>query len=390
MIEPADRVKQLPPYLFVEIDRKIREVREKGMDVIKLGIGDPDSSTPEYIMERMVQEVRDPKNHSYPPDEGLHEFKEAVAQYYRERHNVKLDPGAEVLPLIGSKEGIAHVHFAFVNPGDINLVPDPGYPVYGIGTLFAGGESYRMPLREENDYFPALEEIPEEVLEKAKLLFINYPNNPTGAVATPEFLERVVAFARKNNILICHDAAYSELAFDGFRPMSLLEVEGARDVGIEFNSLSKTFNMTGWRIGYAVGNGEALEALSRFKTNIDSGFFQAVQYAGVEALTNPRRDSFIEELRQLYQERRDVVADGLNKMGWNISPPKASFYFWAPVPEGYTSQGFVSKVLEETGVVVTPGSGFGKYGEGYFRIALTVEVSRLKEAMSRLGEAISF
>jgi len=390
LIEPADRVKQLPPYLFVEIDRKIKEVKEKGMDVIKLGIGDPDSSTPDYIVERMVEEVRKPRNHSYPPDEGLVDFKEAVAQYYQERHGVKLDAVKETLPLIGSKEGIAHVHFAFVNPGDVNLVPDPGYPVYGIGTLFAGGESYKMPLREENNYFPALEEIPGDVLEKAKLLFINYPNNPTGAVATKDFFERVVDFARKHNLLICHDAAYSELAFDDYHPMSILEIDGARDVAIEFNSLSKTFNMTGWRIGYAVGNGEALEALSRFKTNIDSGFFTAVQYAGVEALTNPRRDAFIKEMQKLYQERRDVVAEGLKNMGWPIEPPKASFYFWAPVPEGYTSQSFVTKILEETGVVVTPGSGFGEYGEGYFRIALTVDVPRLKEAMSRLSEAISF
>ncbi len=389
MIEPADRVKKLPPYLFVEIDRKIREVQEKGVDVIKLGIGDPDSPTPDYIVERMVKEVQNPRNHSYPPDEGLDDFKVAVAQYYRERHGVDLHPESETLPLIGSKEGIAHVHFAFVDPGDINLVPDPGYPVYGIGTLFAGGETYRMALLEENNYFPVLEDIPEDVLKRAKLLFINYPNNPTGAVATQEFFEHAVEFARKYNLLICHDAAYTELAFDGFRPMSILEVDGAGDVAIEFNSLSKTFNMTGWRIGYAVGNARALETLSRFKTNVDSGFFQAIQYAGVEALTNSRRDSFIGELQKLYQERRDVVARGFIEMGWKVNPPKGSFYFWAPVPEGYTSQSFVTKVLEETGVVLTPGRGFGEFGEGYFRIALTVSASRLEEAMSRLGTAIN-
>ena len=390
MIEPADRVKKLPPYLFVEIDKKIKEVKEKGMDVIKLGIGDPDTPTPDYIIDRMVEEVRKPRNHTYPPDEGLDEFKEAVAQYYRQGHGVNLDPATETLPVIGSKEGIAHVHFAFVNPGDVNLVPDPGYPVYGKGTLFAGGEPYLMPLKEENNYYPVLEDIPADVLKKAKLLFINYPNNPTGAVATEDFFKRVIEFARKHNLLICHDAAYSELAFDNYQPMSILEVEGAREVAIEFNSLSKTFNMTGWRIGYAVGNAEALDTLSRFKTNIDSGLFQAIQYTGVEALTNPRRDVFIKEMQQMYQERRDVVAAGLKKMGWTVEPPQASFYFWAPVPAGHTSQSFVTKVLEETGVVVTPGSGFGEYGEGYFRIALTVDVPRMEEAMSRLEKAIRF
>lgn len=389
MIEPADRINKLPRYLFAEIDKKIREALDKGVDVIRLGIGDPDSPTPDYIIERMEKEIREAGNHRYPPDEGLEEFKEAVAEYYEQRHGVKLEAATEVLPLIGSKEGIANIHFAFVNPGDVNLVPDPGYPVYGIGTLFAGGEAYKMPLLAENNYFPVLEDIPEEVARKAKLLFINYPNNPTGAVASREFFERVVHFARKHNILVCHDAAYSELAYDDFRPLSLMEVDGAKEVGIEFNSLSKTFNMTGWRIGYAVGNAQALEVLSRFKTNIDSGLFKAIQYTGIEALCNPARDRFISDLQKLYQERRDVVMEGLKDMGWSINPPKGSFYVWVPVPSGFTSQDFVSKILEETGVVVTPGRGFGEHGEGYFRIALTVDAARMKEAMTRMSKVIT-
>lgn len=390
MIEAADRIKQLPRYLFAEIDKKIREALDKGVDVIRLGIGDPDSPTPDYIIERMAREIRDAKNHRYPPDEGLDDFKEAVAEYYHQRHGVNLEASREVLPLIGSKEGIANIHFAFVNPGDLNLVPDPGYPVYGIGTLFAGGEAYRMPLLEENNYYPVLEDIPEDVAQKAKLLFINYPNNPTGAVATKEFFERVIHFARKNNILVCHDAAYSELAYDDFRPLSLMEIDGAREVGIEFNSLSKTFNMTGWRIGYAVGNAQALEVLSRFKTNIDSGLFKAIQYTGVEALCNLARDDFIRNLQKMYQERRDVVMEGLTEMGWSISPPKGSFYVWAPVPAGFTSQDFVGKILEETGVVITPGRGFGEHGEGYFRIALTVDAERMREAMIRMSKVTGY
>jgi LL-diaminopimelate aminotransferase len=388
MIEPAQRIKQLPRYLFAEIDKKIREALDKGVDVIRLGIGDPDTPTPDYIIERMSREIREPGNHRYPPDEGLPEFKEAVADYYGERHHVSLQAGSEVLPLIGSKEGIANIHFAFVNPGDLNIVPDPGYPVYGIGTTFAGGEVYRMPLLEENNFLPVLEDIPEQAAHKAKLLFINYPNNPTGAAAPEEFFERVVAFARKYNVLVCHDSAYSEVAYDGYRPLSFLEIDGAKEVGIEFNSLSKTFNMTGWRIGYAVGNAQALEVLSRFKTNVDSGVFKAIQYTGVEALRNPARTDFINGLQKLYQERRDAAMEGLKSMGWSITPPKAGFYIWAPVPKGYTSQDFVGEVLEKTGVVITPGRGFGEHGEGYFRIALTVDVTRIREAFSRLKNFI--
>ncbi len=390
MIEAAERIKQLPRYLFAEIDRKIREAREKGVDVIKLGIGDPDTPTPEYIINRMAGEIREPRNHCYPPDEGLPEFMEAVARYYQRRHGVDLEPARQVLPLIGSKEGIANINFAFVNPGDVNLVPDPGYPVYSIGTRFAGGEVYRMPLLEKNNYLPVLEDIPPAVADKAKLLYLNYPNNPTGAVADEGFFRKAVEFARNHNLLICHDAAYTELAYDGYRPMSILEVPGAAEVAIEFNSLSKPFNMTGWRIGYATGNAHALEVLSRFKTNVDSGFFRAIQYTGVEALDNPAAQEHIAAMQSMYQQRRDVVVEALKSMGWDINPPRASFYVWAPVPEGYSSQDFVSMILEKTGVVVTPGRGFGEYGEGYFRIALTVDVDRMKEAMARLGSTVKF
>ncbi len=390
MIEPAQRIRQLPRYLFAEIDRKIREKVSEGVDVIRLGIGDPDQPTPAYIVEKMAEEVRKPGNHRYPPDEGLPAFKEAVARYYGRRYGVELDPATQVLPLIGSKEGIANIHFAFVNPGDLNLVPDPGYPVYGIGTGFAGGETYRMPLLEKNGYLPVPEDIPEEVARRAKLLFLNYPNNPTGAVADKDFFKRIAEFARRYNILVCHDAAYTDLAYDDYRPPSFMEVEGAADVGIEFNSLSKPFNMTGWRIGYAVGNKEVLEVLSRFKTNIDSGLFSAIQYTGAEALDNPEADAHILSMQNIYRERRDIVVEALRKMGWNLDAPRAGFYVWAPVPEGYTSQDFVSMILDKTGVVVTPGRGFGEFGEGYFRIALTVDTSRLKEAMNRLGSGFTY
>jgi LL-diaminopimelate aminotransferase len=386
----AERIRLLPRYLFAEIDKKVKAAQERGIDVIKLGIGDPDSPTPDYIVKRMQEEVAKPRNHTYPPDEGLKEFREAVADYYRRRHGVELDPQKEIVPLIGSKEGIAHISFCFTDPGDVNLVPDPGYPVYGIGTLFAGGVPQFMPLLKERHFLPDLRSVPVETARRAKLFFLNYPNNPTGAVATREFFAEVVDFARKYNLLVCHDAAYNEIAFDDYRPVSFLEVPGGKDVAIEFGSLSKTFNMTGWRIGYAVGNSTAVEALYRFKTNVDSGLFQAIQYAGVEAFTNPQMGPFLERLRELYRRRRDIVVRALQEAGWDLEAPKATFYVWAPIPAGYSSQEFVTYLLEETGVVVTPGRGFGKFGEGYFRIALTVNEERLQEAMERIKNAIRF
>ncbi len=390
MVKKAQRIEKLPPYLFAEIDKKIREALDKGVDVIKLGIGDPDRPTPKYIVDRMKAEAALTRNHSYPPDEGLLEFREAVCRYYARRFGVDLDPNKEIIVLIGSKEGIAHISACYVNPGDLNLVPDPGYPVYSIGTLFAGGEVYRMPLLEENDYLPDLEKIPEEAASRAKLMFLNYPNNPTGAVSSKELFEKVVQFARRNDIVVCHDSAYLDIAFDGYRPLSFLETPGAKEVGIEFGSLSKPFNMTGWRLGYAVGCADVLEALYRYKTNIDSGNFKAVQYTGVEALDNPASDEHVLNMQQMYKERRDVVVRALQEAGCPLSVPKASFYVWAPVPEGFTSQDFVAYLLEKTGVVVTPGRGFGEYGEGYFRIALTVEVERLKEAMERIKKVVKY
>ena len=386
----AERIRKLPRYLFAEIDKKVKIARDKGVDVISLGIGDPDSPTPDYIIKRIQEEVAKPVNHSYPPDEGMAEFREAVAAYYLRRHGVELDPQHEIVPLIGSKEGIAHIAFCFTDPGDVNLVPDPGYPVYSIGTLFAGGLPQLMPLLQENNFIPDLNNIPVEAARRAKLLYLNYPNNPTGAVASREFISEAVQYARDYNLIICHDAAYSEIAFDDYRPISFLEVEGGKDVAIEFGSLSKTFNMTGWRLGYAVGNRTAVEALYRFKTNVDSGVFKAVQQAGVEALTNPQMEPFIDGLRALYQRRRDIAVQGLNEAGWDLRPSRGTFYLWAPVPEGYSSTDFVSMILEQTGVVLTPGRGFGKYGEGYFRIALTVGEQRLQEAMQRIKDTVKF
>ncbi len=389
-MEVADRIKTLPRYLFAEIDKKIKETAAKGVDIIKLGIGDPDMPTPSFIVDSMKEEVAKPENHDYPPDEGLLVFRQAVADYYKDRFQVEIDSQREVIPLIGSKEGIAHISFCYTNPGDFNLVPDPGYPVYGISTLFAGGKVHNIPLLEENDYYPQFSKIPDNVAAKAKLLFLNYPNNPTGAVASMDFFREAVEFAKKYDVLICHDSAYSEIFYPEYTPPSILAVPGAKDVALEFGSLSKPFNMTGWRIGYAVGNQKAAEALYRFKTNVDSGIFKAVQHAGVVALTNPQSKLFLADLRKMYQGRRNVVIKALREMGCPVQEPKASFYVWAPVPKGYTSQEFVSKVLEETGVVVTPGNGFGEKGEGYFRIALTVDEKRMQEAMNRIKEKVSW
>lgn len=389
-IQPAERIEKLPRYLFAEIDKKIRAAVEKGVDVIKLGIGDPDQPTPDYIVRRAMEEVAKPANHTYPPDEGLTEFKQAVARFYKDRHGVELDPEREVCVLLGSKEGIAHISACFVNPGDVNIVPDPGYPVYSIGTMFAGGDVYRMPLLAENNFLPDLKAIDPEVAQRAKLMFLNYPNNPTGAEAPPEFFADVAAFAKKNNIIVCHDQAYSEIAYDGYKPLSFLEAPGGKDVGIEFGSLSKTFNMTGWRLGYAVGRAEVVEVLSRYKTNIDSGTFKAIQYSGVEAFDNPEMKAFQTKMNAMYQERRDVVVDALREMGFDVRVPKATFYVWAPIPAGFdSSTEFVSYILEETGVVITPGRGFGEFGEGYFRIALTVDAPRMKEAMQRIKRALA-
>jgi LL-diaminopimelate aminotransferase len=381
-IEKAKRIEELPPYLFAEIDKKKQEMRQKGADLIDLGIGDPDLPTPKLVIERLKTAAENPKNHRYPSYEGMLEFRTAVAQWYERRFGVKLNPNTEVLSLIGSKEGIAHIPLAFVNPGDYVLVPVPGYPVYRVSTLFAGGTPFFLPLRKETGFLPNLSDVPKEVAEKAKLLFINYPNNPTSAIAEKAFFEEVVAFARRYQIIVCHDAAYSEVAFDGYRPHSFLEAEGAKEVGIEFHSLSKTFNMTGWRIGFAVGRSEIVSALGALKTNIDSGVFQAIQEAGIAALNH--FDTPLPEIIKIYERRRDILVRGLREIGLEVDLPKATFYLWFQIPRGYTSAQFATLLIEQAGIVATPGNGFGEAGEGYVRMTLTVDEKRLQEAIERL------
>jgi len=381
-IEKAERLKRLPPYLFKELDRQKEAVRAKGMDIIDLGVGDPDIPTPVHIIEAGKRAAEDPANHRYPSYSGMGQFNAAVAEWYKRRFHVDVDAGKEVVTLIGSKEGIAHIPLAFINPGDIALVPSPGYPVYHVGTQFAGGEPYFMDLFKENAFLPDLGAIPAEVAKRARMMFINYPNNPTAAVATKAFFESVVAFAHAFNIIVCHDAAYSEIAFDGFNPMSFLEVAGAKSVGIEFHSLSKTYNMTGWRIGFAVGCAEVIEGLGQVKSNVDSGAFQAVQLAGIAALDEDQ--SCVEAMRRIYQERRDILVDGLHSMGLSVDRPKATFYLWIEVPDGFTSAGFSRRLLTEAGIVSTPGNGFGAAGEGYVRMAVTVDKDRIREAVDRM------
>lgn len=385
-MEEAIRIQQLPPYLFARIEQKIAEAKARGIDVISLGIGDPDQPTPAHIIVELDKQSRVPANHQYPSSTGMLSYRQAVARWYQRRYHVELDPATEIVSLIGSKEGIAHISFCYVNPGDVNLIPDPGYPVYGIGTLLAGGQPHLMPLLEANGFLPDLQAIPAEVARQAKLMFINYPNNPTGAMATLEFFRQVVDFAREYDVIVCHDAAYTELTFDGARAPSFLEVDGAKDVGIEFNSVSKPYNMTGWRLGWAAGNTRVVESLARLKSNVDSGVFQAIQYAGIAALDGP--DAPVEAMRELYRRRRDVVIEGLNRMGWKLIPSQATFYIWAPVPSGYNSSSFAEHVLEQAGVIVTPGLGYGRYGEGYFRISLTVGDDRLREALDRMRQSL--
>jgi len=380
----AERLRRLPPYLFQEIDRLKAELVAKGVDVINLGVGDPDLPTPDHIIRRLQTAAEDPETHQYPSYSGMNDFRVSVADWYRRRFGVELDPLREVLTLIGSKEGLAHLPLACINQGDLALVPSPAYPVYHVATLFAGGESFFMPLQRENRFLPDLKAIPPDVARRARLMFLNYPNNPTGATAERDFYERVVEFAREYEILVCHDAAYTEMAFDGYRPMSFLEIPGAREVGIEFHSLSKTYNMTGWRLGFAVGNAQIVEGLGQVKSNIDSGAFNAVQYAGIAALEGSRE--CVARMQQIYQERRDALIAGLRKVGLDPDPPKATFYVWCPTPKGYSSKDFTSLLLREAGIVTTPGSGFGEPGEGYVRMALTVTKERIEEAVGRIGK----
>jgi len=384
-IEQADRLKQLPPYLFAELDRKKAEAKSRGVDVIDLGVGDPDLPTPGNIIAKLAEAAGEPRYHRYPSYTGMNEFRKAVSRWYKKRAAVTLDPVLDVVSLIGSKEGIAHIPLAFINPGDIVLVPSPAYPVYAIATIFAGGIPHEMPLLQENNFLPDLSIIPENICSRAKMMFLNYPNNPTAAVATREFFTEVIDFAEKHNIMICHDFAYSEMTFDGYVPPSFLEMPGAMDVGIEFHSLSKTYNMTGWRIGWAAGNSRIISGLGRIKSNIDSGIFEAIQVAGIEALEGDQK--CLADMRAIYTERRDTLVDGLRKLGINVAPPRATFYIWFEVPPGYTSATFAALLLDKSGIVATPGNGFGAPGEGYVRMTLTVPKERLVEAVDRMAAA---
>ena len=379
----SKRVENLPPYLFVEINRRIAEKKAKGEEVISFAIGDPDIPTPPHIIDRLCRAAQEPANHRYPETAGLPELCQAIAGWYEKRFGVSLDADKEVLPLIGSKEGIAHIAFCFIDPGDTALVPDPGYPVYSVSTMLAGGRPYYMPLKEERDFLPDLDGIPAHISKGARLLWINYPNNPTSAVADLDFFNKVVKFAHQHDLVVCHDGPYSEVAFDGYQPVSFMQAEGAREVGVEFHSLSKTYNMTGWRIGMVVGNTTMVDALKRLKSNMDSGIPLAIQYAAIEALTASQ--DCIQEHNAIYQRRRDLVIEMLNNIGLEARVPKASLYVWAKVPEGYTSMDFAADLLEQVGVAVTPGVGYGKNGEGYVRLSLTIPDATLVKGLSRLA-----
>ena len=384
MFSKAKRIQELPPYLFAEIDRKKRAAQAKGVDLIDLGIGDPDIPTPGRIIQRLSETATKPANHRYPSSSGMMEFRQAVADWYARRFGVTLDPATEVVSLIGSKEGVANMAVAYVDPGDVVLVPTPAYPVYEIGTKFNGGSVHFLPLRRENGFLPDLAGIPSDVLQRAKMLWINYPNNPTGAVADESFFKEAVEFAHKHNVVLCHDAAYTELGFDGYRAPSILQVDGAKEVAIEFHSLSKTFNMTGWRIAMAVGSAELVGTLGQVKSNVDSGVFQPVQEAAIVALEYA--EEFLAPIREVYQERRDTVVDGLHRAGFELPPPRATFYVWLPVPGGWTSTDFTARLLDEAGIVTTPGNGFGEPGEGFIRMTLCSPAERLKEAVERLQQ----
>lgn len=382
----ARRIEHLPPYLFAEIDRKIEEKKQAGIDVISLGIGDPVEPTPPHIIEKLCEAAKDPKNHQYPSYYGLSVFRENIASWYQRRFGVKLDPDKEILPLIGSKEGIAHISVALVDSQSYSLVPDPAYPVYSTGTILVDGIPHFMPLLRQNSFLPDLATIDRTVVGKAKVLFLNYPNNPTGAVASESFLRDVVGFAQEHRIVVCFDNPYSEITFDGYIAPSFLQIAGAKEVGVEFHSLSKTYNMTGWRVGWVAGNGDVVEALGRVKTNVDSGIFNAIQYAGIAALSGPQ--DCVKQMCAIYERRRNLVVETLSKIGIDAIKPKATIYVWAHVPDNYCSSEFAAHVLEKAGVIVSPGNAYGPSGEGYIRISLSVKDVRLKEALERIKDSL--
>lgn len=379
----ASRMDRVPPYLFVEISRKIAEKKAQGIDVISFGIGDPDIPTPASVVNKLRDTALDTPNHRYPETDGLPEFRQAVADWYQRRFGISVRPDEETLPLIGAKEGIGHAALCFIEPGDIALVPDPGYPVYSVGTWFAGGECHWMPLLEENGWLPDLDAIPQDAARKAKVIWLNYPNNPTGAIADGDYFAKVVEFAKAYDIAVLHDASYSEVAFDGYRPVSFLETQGAMDVGAEFHSLSKSYNMTGWRLGMAVGNADIISALMVVKSNLDSGVPNAIQYMGIEAMALSQDD--IDARNDVYERRRDRVVRTLQAVGLDAIPPKASLYVWTRIPEGFSSAEFTAKLLDEANIVVTPGNGYGQYGEGYIRLSLTIGDDDMERGLERLA-----
>ena len=382
-MEVSERLKKLPPYLFVEIDKKKKELTEKGYDVINFGVGDPDLPTPPHIVEAMKKAVENPSYHHYPFGRGLIEFRKAISDYYKKNYDVNIEPENEICVLIGSKEGIAHFPFAYINEGDIALVPEPAYPVYHIGTILAGGEPYFLPLLEENDFLPRFDRIPQQILSRAKILYLNYPNNPTSAFVKEDFLKDAISFCKKNNIILVYDAAYSEIYFEE-KPVSFLSLDGAKEIGIEFNSLSKTYNMTGWRIGWACGNEKLVSSLLKVKENIDSGTFEAIQVAGIEALRGSQE--CVSQLRNIYRKRRDIFAEGIKKLGWKFRLPKGTFYFWVKSKDKNSIK-MADFLLEKAHIVATPGVGFGPSGEGYLRFSLTIPESKIIQALERM-EAI--
>lgn len=381
----ARRLQQIPPYLFAEIDRKRDELLAQGVDVINMGIGDPDQPTPAHVVQAMHQAIDDPATHNYPPYQGTKEYRQAAAAWMQRRFGVTVDPQREIVSSIGSKEAIHNTFLAFVEAGDVVLIPDPAYPVYRTSTIFTGGEAFVLPLLKERGFLPDLASIPTEIAQRAKLLWLNYPNNPTGAVASLEFFAEAVDFCRQYDILLCHDHAYSEMAYDGYKPPSVLQVAGAKEVAIEFHSLSKSYNMTGWRVGFVCGSAVGIQGLGQVKTNVDSGVFKAIQRAAMAAFQTTEQE--LQALMQVYQRRRDIIVSGLQSLGWPLTAPQATLYVWAPVPPGYSSTEFVTLLLEKCGIIVPPGNGYGAAGEGFFRIALTVPDERMQLALERLRAA---